>query len=1089
MRRFIASFLIALVTVGRLSAFTDSDGDGLEDSVETNTGVFVDAANTGTDPNHPDTDGDGAGDWYEVAASYTSPVNAADKPNTPYPLADPDPSDSGAVNKPVKVYILSGQSNMLGSGKIAGTESGTLATLTGTEMKFPNLVAAGGGWTVRNDVQYRGLRSDIGSGPLAADVAGTSIGPELGFGHVVGHFHDEPVLLLKVCEGQKRLGSDILPPGSASFEYGSLTYAGYGQSPYSWTTGTTPVPTASYAGLYYDQFFLDEADWAPAGTGSVTNPTDILDDFATEYPQWAAQGFEIAGFVWWQGHTDQWMPLAGRYEQNLVRLIKQLRQYYANRYPGKCSPSAPFALATIAYNGWDFETNPMYGADSVKVLHAQLAVSGEAGNYPEFVGNVKTAEARGYWRPSGPNPSDQAHYYQNAETYMLVGDALGRAMVDLQADDAPPTPDPMDFRIGPAAVDATTVGMVAVTATDATGPVEYCFENTTNGDKRDWNTEPRWDNTGLSPGSYNFRVKARDGRGNETAWSALSSGTPGADITAPLPAQMSFASPPAAHGESSLTMTATAATDINGVEYYFECSGGGASDSGWQDAPAYTATGLSPGTLYSYRVRARDKSPAQNATDWSASASATTAITPPTLDSLVPATGATGVSMGVHLVATFSEPVVAGTGFITLRRSADQSMVESFDVESSTRLSFSGVELAVDPTDDLEPETQYFIQIDTTAVRDVSGAGFAGIDDSMTWTFSTAAASSNPGVLDTASHAGSGWDATTTYTLPSSTFGSFNPAGSSKLVATIGGRALNDTTPLTVAGITYNGMPMTKAVEQSNGRTVTAIYYLDSPPSAGDLVATYDVASVTTAVSLISLGGTLDGVASTASSPTLSTNLAAVPGVVIAAGISGHPATLITPQPPLTSTGLMGGYYFKAGAGHAEVADSGTRDISFTADGAGNAVVAAAFSAPAPTGGITFADWIGDPAFGLAPEDQGFGDDPDNDGIANGLENYFGTHPGVASQGLVAGAVHSAGNAFSFSHPINLDPDENLSAAYVWSSDLIDFHGDGAANTAGTTSVSFSQPTIEGALGTVTATITGPVIPNRLFIRVEVTQP
>ena len=36
-----------------------------------------------------------------------------------------------------------------------------------------------------------------------------------------------------------------------------------------------------------------------------TNVTDILDNFATEYPDWAAQGFEIAGFVWWQGHKDQ----------------------------------------------------------------------------------------------------------------------------------------------------------------------------------------------------------------------------------------------------------------------------------------------------------------------------------------------------------------------------------------------------------------------------------------------------------------------------------------------------------------------------------------------------------------------------------------------------------------------------------------------------------------------------------------------------------------------------------------------------------------------------------------------------------------
>jgi len=45
----------------------DTDGDGLADSVETNTGFFVNANDTGTDPNNPDTDGDGMSDGEEVA--------------------------------------------------------------------------------------------------------------------------------------------------------------------------------------------------------------------------------------------------------------------------------------------------------------------------------------------------------------------------------------------------------------------------------------------------------------------------------------------------------------------------------------------------------------------------------------------------------------------------------------------------------------------------------------------------------------------------------------------------------------------------------------------------------------------------------------------------------------------------------------------------------------------------------------------------------------------------------------------------------------------------------------------------------------
>jgi hypothetical protein len=75
---------------------------------------------------------------------------------------------------------------------------------------------------------------------------------------------------------------------------------------------------------------------------------------------------------------------------------------------------------------------------------------------------------------------------------------------------------------------------------------------------------------------------------------------------------------------TSITMIATTADDARGVEYYFECTAGGGSDSDWQDSETYTDSGLTPNTTYTYKVMARDKSPDQNTTAASGEASATT---------------------------------------------------------------------------------------------------------------------------------------------------------------------------------------------------------------------------------------------------------------------------------------------------------------------------------------------------------------------------------------------------------------------------------------------------------------------------------
>jgi endonuclease/exonuclease/phosphatase family metal-dependent hydrolase len=98
------------------------------------------------------------------------------------------------------------------------------------------------------------------------------------------------------------------------------------------------------------------------------------------------------------------------------------------------------------------------------------------------------------------------------------------------------------------------------------------------------------------------------------------------DMQAPAPDPLTWATAPEATGTDSIYMVATNAVDFNGVEYYFANTSvtDGSHDSGWQNSPSYTDTGLSEATTYSYTVQTRDKSVNANTSGSSSELSATT---------------------------------------------------------------------------------------------------------------------------------------------------------------------------------------------------------------------------------------------------------------------------------------------------------------------------------------------------------------------------------------------------------------------------------------------------------------------------------
>ena len=272
--------------------------------------------------------------------------------------------------------------------------NGDLEAVAKREGKFPWLVDADGNWTVRNDVYFQEARvaKDGKGSPLSATSNnGKSIGPELGFGYVIGTFHDEQVLLIKTAMGNRALGFDFRPPSSGRTD-----------------------PDSQWESLEYKLM--------------VEGVRKTLDNIDNVVPGYQGQGYEIAGFVWFQGHKDSFTEeLIVEYEKNLVNLINDVRKEFK-------VPKLPVVVGSNGFGGHNMQEK------FFRIWKAQMAV-GDAKQHPEFADTVATVDTRDFWREVDESPKgEDYHYNRNAETYLLIGDALGRAMVKLHGGKVEPLP-------------------------------------------------------------------------------------------------------------------------------------------------------------------------------------------------------------------------------------------------------------------------------------------------------------------------------------------------------------------------------------------------------------------------------------------------------------------------------------------------------------------------------------------------------------------------------------------------------------------------------------------------------------------------
>jgi alpha-galactosidase len=135
------------------------------------------------------------------------------------------------------------------------------------------------------------------------------------------------------------------------------------------------------------------------------------------FPEFAGRQVQLVGLGWHQGWNDRVNQAFNEaYEENLSNLIRDLRKELE-------APNLPFVIAETGMTGPE-EKHPR----ALSLMAAQKAVAEK----PEFRGTVAFVPTRSFWREETDSPSKQGyHWNSNAETYYLIGEAMGRAMLEL----------------------------------------------------------------------------------------------------------------------------------------------------------------------------------------------------------------------------------------------------------------------------------------------------------------------------------------------------------------------------------------------------------------------------------------------------------------------------------------------------------------------------------------------------------------------------------------------------------------------------------------------------------------------------------
>ncbi len=295
---------------------------------------------------------------------------------------------SHAESQRLQVYILAGQSNMQGHAQLRTFEH--IGMDPATKPMLDEMQGPDGKPTVCDRVWISSLGSaeEVKTGKLTAGFGasqnGPKIGPEFTFGLTMQKATKAPILLIKTAWGGKSLHTDFRPPSAGPATFSEAQIAAFTKQ--GKDVAALQAEKTAASGEYYRQM--------------LAHVKKVLADIPSIIPSYKAdQGYDLAGFAWFQGWND--LVDGGAYPNRdkpngyaaygevLAHFIRDVRKDLA-------SPQLPFAIGVLGVGGPTELYSPEESRYKTTHENFRQAMASPA-SLPEFKGNVVALRTEKFW--------------------------------------------------------------------------------------------------------------------------------------------------------------------------------------------------------------------------------------------------------------------------------------------------------------------------------------------------------------------------------------------------------------------------------------------------------------------------------------------------------------------------------------------------------------------------------------------------------------------------------------------------------------------------------------------------------------------